>query len=283
MKKTIFLAILRHVLTFGGGLLAARGSFDADFYTELTGVLVSTVGGVWSIIEKYQARHAAQASADNGVLHPRFRSPRGSRGAYLLALTFAVLSFSPAVFGQTFVRTDDYFANRVPGAAEEMVVTETNRPTLRDGFQQIIDALFVGKTNWFAVTYALYAPGVSEKWGGGVGVFYPVTDYFLAGVRVDYLDGGFWMPSGNATIQVPLRVGKVSFTPFGYAGVGVPINLPGESSGSDRDIAGIIGYGLAVKLYGGDRWGVGLIGDVETWTGFPGQQYRFGAVWNLKF
>lgn len=52
MNKDQTLGIVRHVLTFGGGLLIARGYGDPQLLTEIIGGLVSIVGAIWSIKSK---------------------------------------------------------------------------------------------------------------------------------------------------------------------------------------------------------------------------------------
>ena len=52
MKKDQVLSVLRHILTFGGGLLVAKGTLDAGLVAEATGALLGLVGAVWGIAEK---------------------------------------------------------------------------------------------------------------------------------------------------------------------------------------------------------------------------------------
>lgn len=52
MNKDQTLGIVRHILTFGGGLLIARGYGDPQLITELVGGIVSIFGAVWSIRSK---------------------------------------------------------------------------------------------------------------------------------------------------------------------------------------------------------------------------------------
>jgi hypothetical protein len=52
MKKEQILGILRHSLTFIGGILVARGMGSADLVAEITGALVTAVGGLWSFFAK---------------------------------------------------------------------------------------------------------------------------------------------------------------------------------------------------------------------------------------
>lgn len=56
MSKEQTLGIVRHALTFGGGLLIARGYGDPQLVTELVGGIVSIVGAFWSIKSKRKAK-----------------------------------------------------------------------------------------------------------------------------------------------------------------------------------------------------------------------------------
>lgn len=49
MKKEQVLGIVRHTLTFVGGLLVTKGLIDDAQLTELTGAIVSVVGVIWSV------------------------------------------------------------------------------------------------------------------------------------------------------------------------------------------------------------------------------------------
>ena len=52
MKKEQVLGILRHALTFAGGLLVARGLATEALSQEIIGLTITLIGAVWSIIEK---------------------------------------------------------------------------------------------------------------------------------------------------------------------------------------------------------------------------------------
>ena len=52
MKRKQALGIFRHLLTFGGGLLAGQGVIDEGMALELSGALATVVGIIWSIIDK---------------------------------------------------------------------------------------------------------------------------------------------------------------------------------------------------------------------------------------
>lgn len=52
MSKEMVLGIVRHVLTFGGGLLVTKGFIDESIMLELVGGVITLVGGLWSVIAK---------------------------------------------------------------------------------------------------------------------------------------------------------------------------------------------------------------------------------------
>ena len=52
MNKEQTLGIVRHILTFGGGFVVAKGYGDPQLVTELVGGLVSIIGALWSIRSK---------------------------------------------------------------------------------------------------------------------------------------------------------------------------------------------------------------------------------------
>lgn len=52
MTKDVILGFVRHLLTFGGGFIAADGLAAADEVTTAVSALVTLVGFVWSVVEK---------------------------------------------------------------------------------------------------------------------------------------------------------------------------------------------------------------------------------------
>lgn len=52
MKLEQVLGIVRHSLTFIGGMLIMKGTVDETEWSELSGLVITLIGGVWSIIEK---------------------------------------------------------------------------------------------------------------------------------------------------------------------------------------------------------------------------------------
>jgi len=52
MSKEQVLGIVRHGLTFVGGLLVTKGLMDVDMVQEVMGAVVTLVGAVWSVIVK---------------------------------------------------------------------------------------------------------------------------------------------------------------------------------------------------------------------------------------
>jgi hypothetical protein len=50
--KNLILPLLRHALTFAGGLLAAKGYLDESSVTEIVGATISLVSVLWMTFEK---------------------------------------------------------------------------------------------------------------------------------------------------------------------------------------------------------------------------------------
>ena len=49
------LGIVRHILTFGGGILVAKGLLDEGMVTEISGAVITLIGAIWSIVAKNKA------------------------------------------------------------------------------------------------------------------------------------------------------------------------------------------------------------------------------------
>ena len=49
------LGIVRHSLTFIGGMLIMKGTIDTTEWAELSGSLIAVIGGIWSIMDKKKA------------------------------------------------------------------------------------------------------------------------------------------------------------------------------------------------------------------------------------
>ena len=55
LTKEQVLGIIRHALTFIGGIVIARGLADETVVTEIIGGVVTLVGAIWSIVAKNKA------------------------------------------------------------------------------------------------------------------------------------------------------------------------------------------------------------------------------------
>ena len=55
------LGIIRHALTFLGGVLVTQGVIDDALFAELFGATMTIVGGVWSVIDKQKAKTETEA------------------------------------------------------------------------------------------------------------------------------------------------------------------------------------------------------------------------------
>jgi hypothetical protein len=56
-------SILRHILTFGGGFVVARGWISETLMLELVGVFLTVGGGIWAMFNKTSNAIVASAAA----------------------------------------------------------------------------------------------------------------------------------------------------------------------------------------------------------------------------
>jgi hypothetical protein len=52
LTKEQLLGILRHTLTFVGGILITKGIIDEATVTEIIGGIITLTGTIWSVLEK---------------------------------------------------------------------------------------------------------------------------------------------------------------------------------------------------------------------------------------
>ncbi len=64
MKDTI-LSVIRHVLTFGGGLAVSAGFLTDHTVAALAGGIPTFIGLLWGALDEYRAARAAKAAKTN--------------------------------------------------------------------------------------------------------------------------------------------------------------------------------------------------------------------------
>lgn len=52
LTKEQILGIIRHALTFVGGIFVMRGVVDETIVTEIVGGVITLTGAIWSIVSK---------------------------------------------------------------------------------------------------------------------------------------------------------------------------------------------------------------------------------------
>ena len=52
MKREQILGLVRHSLTFIGGIYVMRGLIQEQLAQEVVGGLLTAIGGIWSVIDK---------------------------------------------------------------------------------------------------------------------------------------------------------------------------------------------------------------------------------------
>lgn len=143
-----------------------------------------------------------------------------------------------------------------------------------------IFAFLTQGSNWMIGTYTTFDT-TSHSFGGGIGAGYKISEFVVPVMRLDYINGGAWLPSGSLQLQVPVKIlGKLEVVPFTFSGVATSLN-----HGNDGDVVGIFGIGASVHLPASDKWYVpySVLCDYERWTGggFNNNQIRFGLAWRL--
>jgi hypothetical protein len=53
LMQSAVIALLRHLLTFIGGTLVAKGLLDATALTEIIGAIITLVSTGWMLVSKY--------------------------------------------------------------------------------------------------------------------------------------------------------------------------------------------------------------------------------------
>jgi hypothetical protein len=220
------------------------------------------------------------------------------------AVTAQTLNYPSTAAGKLWLAVEGAVTNPVATPVTNVPASPLVNTNLTVGSELAlaVETLFIS-TNMLWEAHAMYAPELAHHAGGGIGGYYllsqtgsgTVTLDTYTGVRIDWVDGGFWMPEGNVGLQVPVKLENwLTVTPFTYVGVGVP--LSGASIGgftiggtvandNDGQITGIVGAGGAIQFFSFDsgKWNAGALGDAEKWGGFSGTQFRFGAFLRKKF
>lgn len=60
-------SVLRHILTFGGGFIIAKGWISAEAMPGIIGAIITVGGVIWGMVTKTDASVAASAQKIDGV------------------------------------------------------------------------------------------------------------------------------------------------------------------------------------------------------------------------
>lgn len=63
MNKDTILSIVRHALTFGGGLLVTKGIASESIVETAIAAVITLVGAVWGAVDEHTAAEKAKAEA----------------------------------------------------------------------------------------------------------------------------------------------------------------------------------------------------------------------------
>lgn len=152
--------------------------------------------------------------------------------------------------------------------------TDTNAPVSNPIIDSPVFGFLSHGSNFMVAPYGIVNT-TDGKYGGGVALAYKINDFVAPMMRVDYYDGTVWMPSASLQLQASITLfGKFTVVPFAFSGIGTPIAGKGKDNGT---AVGIFGAGLAARV----STHFDLVADVEKWSGFNGQQIRFGVLYKF--
>lgn len=311
--KTLITLLLRHSLTaIGFALLVKKGIASNDEVQQAVGCVITLLGLGWSWYKNSKQSQLTAAvkdyhagdSAALDELASRFKSPAptkgGSQGLLILLCLFSVglhgqcqtfissvkpraLQYAPQQF--------DRAGNPLPAVPGYSPIASdaiaTNAPSIQNDLRDILDHVVNSTSNLYFTPYLSYCTD-NQRFGGGLGIFYPATEHLVTGVRVEYSDQTVRGVSGSAALQLPLRLAGVSVTPFAYAAIGYGLSgkafygvtVPGRP---DDTISAVTGYGLSTQFYQSQHWTIGLVADYETWHAYGTRQLNVGPLFNYRW
>jgi hypothetical protein len=169
-------------------------------------------------------------------------------------------------------------------ARGELVGVNTNAPvpelTLGASLDSVLSAITTA-TNWTVAPFmTVVRDNESDRtlYGAGVAGIFNLTSKAATMIRVEELEGDFYMVSANLQLQFPFDAfqGNARITPFGFFGAALPWG------GHVRDgLIGIAGAGWDVSFPKvSSHWSVAF--DLEYWSDRPGVQWRISPlVWKF--
>ena len=307
MKKTTSIVTLEGAISFLIPSLTTAGAglaVDHMTYLKATAILfaslVAGLSGLKSFLSTTFSNYSAQG--DNKTPAPAQAALVPPVVAIMLLCTLAAptaiyaQSAPPSIVITNLVVTTNV-TTYMPAWPGLTAPAPTNTPaTAQQGVDTIIKAIESSLTNSYAIGYMIHAPGLSQKWGAGVGLYTPINRYAGTLLRFDYLEGGVWMPQGNLVIGYPITFGYTngfSITPNAFAGVALPVSgakiqigsiggvtIPGHVHDNNGQASAITGSGLDICIYKTKNTDFRIVADIEQWSGFPGVQQRIGIAYN---
>lgn len=166
----------------------------------------------------------------------------------------------------------------------QVLNTNTNPPTLEGPFIDFLGSLSTW-TNWGVAGFGIYTPRststtkTGSSFGAGLVALYNISPYVATGVGIDWLDNNITMPSAQVQFQAPFRIGGTNglvVRPFAFTGIATPVAGEGPNN---LDVAGIIGAGIGVKVYGG----LNVFYAIEQRTGQDSVWNLFGIAYSKSF
>lgn len=151
-----------------------------------------------------------------------------------------------------------------------------------------------GASNITLAIYPSYAPnlvnadGKKDQFGFGVSATYTFSgalgQHLFTGLRLDYLQGTFWVPSVNGGVKADVQILGHNFVPFAYTGIIKPLTTGNDSA---TDFGMIAGAGVMTEIWHGKLLGkpaaFSLGVAAEKWGHFDGLVYHIAPALTIKW
>jgi hypothetical protein len=289
LTKEVIMAVLRHVLGFGGGILMAKGFASTDQIKTLSDFAMSnsTWGAVAvliaiskSVIQKFEQKKQitdlvmTQGGTIASAATPPASSYPRSAGGVALILLGLFLAF-PAL-AQTSLSTNPPPGLTVPGLSLGGILP-TNIATAANDILPMVEQIVPYLTNITGASVdfdGIYSSG--NRLGGilALNVSVPgATNYLSLGVAGEYVGTGFYVAPVDAKLGITYNVPLLNIPAYSFIGTGLSMRVRDSATGDQT----LIGEAVVVNL--GKNWY--LAGDggrlFLTQTGAPGSSWFGGA------
>lgn len=159
--------------------------------------------------------------------------------------------------------------------------TDTNAPSW---FNSPVLSFAQEGSNWVYGVTALYDT-TDKTFGESIFAGYKATQVLVPVIELaaknSGKNAGCWVPQGNITLQIPMKVFGVDITPISYTGLATSLN--NTINQNNGQLIGVFGAGGYLSWGGSSPWlPKGAVAGWQRWTGggFNDNMIRFAFYWH---